>query len=108
MRALIAARPRRVWPFVAWLDGRAVASSLLYMGTECAGLHDLSVPRAYRGRGFAGAILRHTCREALARGAKSMVLISTSDGEPVYRRVGFEEVGRIGYWYRSFSSPARK
>jgi len=108
MRALIAARPRRTWPFVAWLDGRAVASSLLYIGDECAGLHDLSVPQAHRGRGFAGAILRHTCREARMRGANAMVLISTSDGEPVYRKGGFAEVGRFAYWYRSFASHSRR
>jgi GNAT superfamily N-acetyltransferase len=106
MRALIAARPRRTWPFVAWLGGRAIGSSLLFMGAECAGLHDLSVLSAYRGRGFGGAILRHTCNEALARGA--MVLISTSDGEPVYRRNGFDEVGRIAYWYRSFTSNTKR
>src|SRR5262249_36378767 len=31
MRAKIAQRPRVTWPFVAWLHGRIVASSLLFM-----------------------------------------------------------------------------
>jgi GNAT superfamily N-acetyltransferase len=104
MRALIAQRPRRTWPFVAWLEGRPVASSLLHMSAECAGLHDLTVVREQRGRGIGAALLEQTCDEATRRGATAMVLEATSDGERLYRKRGFVEVARFAYWYRRLAA----
>ena len=59
----------------------------------------------HRNRGIGGALLAHTCAAAASAGATRMVLISTRDGEGVYRRAGFEEVARFAYWYRSFQRP---
>ena len=101
LKARLGERPARTFPFVAWLGGEAVGSSLLYMGNACAGLHDLSVPMAHRGQGIGAALLEHTCAEAARRGASRMVLLATSDGERVYLRNGFVEVARIAYWYGS-------
>jgi GNAT superfamily N-acetyltransferase len=103
LRALIAARPQRAWPFAAWLDGQAVGSSLLFMGSECAGLHDLTVTPGCRGRGIGGALLEYTCEQALRLGASSMALLATTDGQRVYERHEFVETARFGYWFRSFS-----
>lgn len=102
--ARLRARPARTFAFVAWLDGRPVGASLLFIGEECAGLHDLTVVEELRGRGFGAALLTHTCREALRRGASKMALLATSDGQRVYERCRFTEVARFGYWYRSFRS----
>jgi GNAT superfamily N-acetyltransferase len=104
LAARLLARPARTFAFVAWLDGKAVGASLLFMGAECAGLHDLTVTEELRGRGFGASLLEHTCREARRRGASTMALLATSDGQRVYERCKFSEIARFGYWYRSFRS----
>ena len=104
LSAHLLARPARAFGFVAWLDGKPVGASLLFMGSECAGLHDLTVLEEHRGRGYGAALLTHTCREAVRRGASRMALLATSDGQRVYERCRFFEVARFGYWYRSFRS----
>jgi GNAT superfamily N-acetyltransferase len=102
LRALVTARPVRTWAYVAWLAGEPVGASMLFLGDETAGLHDLTVLESHRGRGIGSALLEHTCREARRHGAGRMVLLATSDGQRVYDRTGFEEVARFGFWYRSF------
>jgi GNAT superfamily N-acetyltransferase len=102
--ARLLAVPPRTLAFVAWLDGTPVGASLLFLGAECAGLHDLNVIEALRGRGLGAALLTHTCEEARRLGASRMALLATSDGQRVYERCKFSEVARFGYWYRSFRS----
>ena len=102
LRALAADPSRRILGFVAWLGGKPVGASLLYLGRETSGLHGLDVLEEYQGRGIGSALLEHTCREAAARGASSMALLATSEGERVYQRCAFQEVARFGYWFRSF------
>jgi GNAT superfamily N-acetyltransferase len=104
--ARLRARPARTLGFVAWLDGKPVGASLLFLGTECAGLHDLTVLESRRGHGIGAALLTHTCVEARRLGASRMALLATSDGQRVYERCKFLEVARFGYWYRSFRSPS--
>jgi ribosomal protein S18 acetylase RimI-like enzyme len=103
LRALVAASPQQIMPFVAYLRGEPVGASELFLGSgRVAGLIGMSVLEAHRGRGIGAALLEHTCQEAAMRGATSMALIATSDGERLYTRRGFVEVARFGYWYRSF------
>jgi GNAT superfamily N-acetyltransferase len=103
LRALVETSASRIVPFVAYLDGRPVGASELFLGRrKSAGLIGLSVLEAYRGRGIGAALLEYACQEAATRGAATMSLIATSDGEQLYRRRGFTEVARFGYWYRSF------
>jgi GNAT superfamily N-acetyltransferase len=102
LRSLIADKSQRTLAFVAWLNGRPVGASELFLGSECAGLHGLSVPNQYRGQGIGAALVEHTCHQAARRGASVMALLASSDGERLYRQCGFTEVGRFGYWYRSF------
>jgi GNAT superfamily N-acetyltransferase len=100
--ALIDARRARSVMFVAWSNGQPVGSSELFLGSECAGLHSMSVPEQYRHRGIGTALVEHTCAEAVRRGASTIVLLASSDGRPLYERCGFSEVARFRYWYRSF------
>jgi GNAT superfamily N-acetyltransferase len=102
LAALTSDRRHRTVAYVAWLGGTPVGSSELFLGTDCAGLHSLTVPDEYRGRGIGTALVEHTCREAARRGASKVALLASSDGQPLYERCGFFEVARFGYWYRSF------
>ena len=103
LRALVADTSPKIVPFIALFKGQKVGASELFLGSEqVAGLIGLSVLEEYRGRGIGAALLEHTCQEASSHGARIIALIATSDGERLYSRRGFIEVGRFGYWYRSF------
>lgn len=101
-RALVGNEPDRCRAFVAWSGATAVGATLVFLGSECAGLHDVDVIETERGRGIGGALVDHSCLYAAKSGASSIVLLATGMGESVYARCGFVEVGRFGYWYRSF------
>jgi GNAT superfamily N-acetyltransferase len=103
LRALVEASGPQIVPFVAYLNGIPVGTSELFLGErKSAGLIALSVLEAYRGRGIGSALVEHICQEAASRGATTVSLIATTDGEQLYARRGFAEVARFGYWYRSF------
>jgi ribosomal protein S18 acetylase RimI-like enzyme len=57
------------------------------------------VPEA-RGAGLAGKLLAHGLADAAERGSESVTLIATKLGYPVYRRLGFEDVGDFEMWER--------
>ena len=102
LRALVSAEGHRTRAYVAWIDETPVGAIELFLGTDAAGVHGLHVPQAWQGRGVASALLEHVCREASESGHSRLVLLASSDGQRLYARRGFREVGRIGYWYRSF------
>jgi GNAT superfamily N-acetyltransferase len=102
LRAIVHGDPYRNRAFVAWSGKTPVGATLVYLGTECAGLSDVDVVEGYRRRGIGAALVDHSCRFAAEQGASRIVLLATGMGEHVYARCGFVEVARFGYWYRSF------
>lgn len=97
---LSALRPRRVWDFAALREGTLVGGCTLFLDHEVAGFHDVGVLPSARRRGIGAAVMREACAFARERGAAGAVLIASGMGYGMYERVGFREVGRIGYWYR--------
>lgn len=75
----------------------------------CAGAVDLgdntditlvaTAPEA-RGRGMAGALIRRALADARERGCRTTTLVATKLGHPVYRRLGYRDVGEIEMWER--------
>ena len=102
LRALVNEPSGRTRAFVAWLKGTPVGAVELFLGTEAAGIHGLSVLDEYQRRGIGAALIEHACQEATKSGANTMVLLATSEGRRLYEQRGFSEVARFGYWYRSF------
>ena len=74
----------------------------MFLGSDSAGIHGLSVLDGYEGRGIGSALIEHVCRDAAQAGARTMALLATTEGQRLYERRGFTEVARFGYWYRSF------
>jgi GNAT superfamily N-acetyltransferase len=107
LRAVVRGEPERCRAFVAWSGETAVGATLVFLGGECAGLHDVDVVEAHRGRGIGARLVDHSCRCAAESGAPSIVLLATGMGQRVYERCGFVEVARFGYWYRSFQRRGR-
>lgn len=58
-----------------------------------------TVPAAQR-RGLASELMRHALREARAAGAWTTTLEASAAGEPVYARMGYRALARLGMWER--------
>lgn len=81
--------------FVAFAGDVPVASGELFLsgGDNIAGLHMISTREAFRRRGVGGAVTEALLRAGQAAGASLAVLQASEEGEPVYRRIGFEPCG---------------
>ena len=80
-------------------DGQQpVAGAYLLFSHGIAGVYWVGTRRAARGRGHAEAITRFVSRRALELGARAVVLQASRGGEPVYRRIGYQEITRYR-WY---------
>jgi len=97
--AMVKQQPRRVWEFMAKMEGQIVGGCTLFLGSEVAGLYNVCVVERARHRGIGGALVRHACRFARGEGYAGAVLIASGMGEGVYRRAGFREVCRMAFWY---------
>ena len=102
LRALLSDPLARTRNYVAWLGETPVGAIEVFVGSECAGVHGLSVLDRYRRRGIGSALIEHACNDVRGLGAQAIGLLATTEGQQLYGRRGFREVAQFGYWYRSF------
>jgi len=86
--------------FVALRDARPVGSSLVFFGAGVAGIYHVSTVPEERRRGTGAAVTTAALLEARRLGYRAAVLHATEMGYPVYRRLGFAELCRIGMYRR--------
>ncbi len=87
--------------YVARLEGRPVAClTLLREGADAGVFLVGTVPEA-RGRGLARRLLLRALHDARDAGATVSTLQSSRLGYPVYRRLGYLDLGRLGMWERA-------
>ncbi len=67
--------------------GRAISD-----GASDAYIQDVTVLRAYRGRGIGAAIIRRLCRELRSRRIHWIGLVAEPGTQAFYRRLGFAEM----------------
>lgn len=79
--------------YVGRLDGRPVASNILFNGAGVASVFGVATAPEARGRGIGAAITLIAYDEARRQGYRHGVLFGTELGVPVYRRIGFRAVG---------------
>lgn len=84
--------------YVARLDGQPVAMSELFLAAGVAGIYDVATVPQARGQGIGAAITHVPLQTARARGYRIGVLEASPMGEPVYRRLGFEERCRFSLY----------
>jgi GNAT superfamily N-acetyltransferase len=94
--------PRLTWDFIARSGGEPVGACTLFLGRRHAGIFDVGVPERLRNRGIGRALVGHACSVAKEGGLEGVILIATNLGHGVYHHVGFQEVGRIGFWYTAY------
>ena len=102
LRALVSESSGRTRNYVAWLGDTPVGAIEVFVGSECAGIHGLSVPERYQRRGIASALIEHACQDVTEHGTRRIGVLASSEGQRLYVNRGFREVARFGCWYRSF------
>ncbi len=88
--------------YVGYLNGKSVATNILFNGGGMAGLYGVGTIAEARGKGIGAAITLLPLQDAREMGMRYGVLFASEMGVPVYQRVGFEVVegAEIGRWVK--------
>ncbi len=79
--------------YVGRLDGRPVATTMMFYGAGVATAFAIGTIGEARGKGIGAAITLSGFADARPRGYRFGVLFATELGAPVYRRIGFRDTG---------------
>jgi len=102
---LAAQWPKRFFDFAALdADNRPVGACSMFIDDAVAGFYDVGVLEGERRQGIGSAMIAYALRFARVQAARQAVLLASGMGCGMYRRVGFLEVCKIAYWYRSVRS----
>jgi predicted N-acetyltransferase YhbS len=88
-------------PFVADADGAIVGTGVVSLHGPVAWIGTIWVDPAFRGRGIGLALTAATIETAQDAGCRTLVLVATDAGRPMYERLGFE----VQTWYRTLEAP---
>lgn len=107
--SLITARePRSAWHFVASLAGIPVGCATVFLGAGVAGLYHVATLPEARRQGIGKAVTLAALRHARDLGYRAGILHASTEGEVIYRQIGFEEVSKVGHWYYSKARQLRE
>ena len=98
--AAVCTRPQRVWHFAAWLNGKPVAHSVMFLTTGdlgIAGIYDVGVVPEVRNQGIGKAVTIAACLQGQKMGCCHAMLNGT--GERMYVQIGFERIGYGMTWW---------
>ena len=89
--------------YLAYLDGKPVATSCLFLGAGVAGIYSVSTLKEARGKGIGAAVTLRPLQNALEMGYRIGVLQSSEMGFNVYRKLGFRYFCQIENFYLKLS-----
>jgi ribosomal protein S18 acetylase RimI-like enzyme len=83
---------------VAYHDGAPVAAAQILSTHGIAGVYWVATVPAARGRGLAEVCTAAVTNRGFELGAANVQLQASSMGEPIYRRMGYEELYRYAFY----------
>jgi ribosomal protein S18 acetylase RimI-like enzyme len=100
-------RASHVRHFAIRVDGEPVSAADLYSDGRTAQVEDVVTAPAFRGRGYASAVVLHAAEEA-ERGGNDFVFLIADDSDwpkELYARLGFVPLGREWMFLRKPAAP---
>lgn len=85
--------------YVGRADGEAVAALELYFAPSSVGVYMVGTRPAWRGRGYASALLMQVLRDVDSGQHPVAALQATPAGRGVYARLGFQEIAPIQIYH---------
>lgn len=86
--------------FAARSGGRILSTSMLFLHDGLAGIYCVATRPEARGKGLGAYVTSEPLRMARKKGYKTGILQSSEAGYPVYKRIGFRDVGSIPIYIR--------
>jgi predicted acetyltransferase len=86
------------WTYLAFLNGQSVATSQLFLSAGVAGIYNVTCVPEARGQGIGAAITQAPLLDARAIGYRVGILQASKLGYPVYRRLGFQDFGKMSLY----------
>lgn len=87
--------------YIAYLYGKPVATSTLFLGAGAAGIYNVATISEARGQGIGAFLTLYPLKQALPMGFSAGVLQSSEMGFSVYQRLGFRKVCEMDHYYWS-------
>jgi hypothetical protein len=86
------------WSYLALLNERPVGTSQLFLSAGVAGIYNVTCVPEARGQGIGAAITLAPLLDARAMGYRIGILQASSLGYRVYRRLGFQDFGKLSVY----------
>lgn len=88
----------RFQTYLALLDGKPVGTSQLFLSEGVAGIYNVTCVPETRGQGIGSAVTLAPLLEARQKGYRFGILQASKDGYNVYRRLGFQDYGKLSVY----------
>jgi len=76
-------------------EGIIMGTVLFHLLPEYSGIHEVAVPKRFRGRSISKKILKYALRIVAENGNKGAALQASPMGRPVYESMGFRKVSEL-------------
>lgn len=86
--------------YIGYVDGKPVATAATVSAEGAVGVYSVATLPDHRGKGIAEQLVRHVLDKAkAATGIERSVLQSSTDGQSLYRRMGYRPVTRFEIYF---------